>query len=43
MRRDAPKPPNSVIDFNITKFDKLFKTYWENMYYKAKQIRKKNI
>jgi hypothetical protein len=42
-RRDAPLPPSPVLEFGLENFEDAFKTYWESLHAKAKQIRKRNL
>ena len=42
-RKDAPKAPNNYIVFGQKKFREAFKSYYEEIHIKAKQIRKLSV
>lgn len=39
-RPDAPQPPNAYIIFGLTEFKKLFKSYYESVAIRAKEVRR---
>ena len=42
-RKDAPQPPDIILNYDIDKFDQSFKSYWENIHQMARQIKKKHL